>query len=234
MLTVKRWSQNVVNEAARIEGLAHGGQTLISDEVKNQLNTEPNGVYVEDMGEHDLRGCPGRLRLWQVTPQKFGSRQFPPLRTGCPEKNEDDEDDGEWVDHEFVNVAESSEFSVASSVAINNAEHGRWIRTLFSIFKISKREELMTKFCASWRVANEEMLIKRISKIDRAQRRKQNAANGLDASSFRQGIKERPDLFRNVSVPSIGRLPSNRPSRQLSLVAEGVENGESFSDKHSL
>ena len=61
-----------LNKAARINGVGHGGQVLVSDVVR-QLMSEPAGV---DLGEHQLRDLSEPIRLWQLD-----EGDHPPLRT---------------------------------------------------------------------------------------------------------------------------------------------------------
>lgn len=51
-----------VNRVARINGVGHGGQVLVSD-VARQLMAEPGGV---DLGVHQLRDLSEPVRLWQL------------------------------------------------------------------------------------------------------------------------------------------------------------------------
>lgn len=60
-----------VNLAARIEAAAHGGQTLISDDLA-RFTTTP----ALDLGAHRLKDIDGPVRLWQI-----GDADHPPLRT---------------------------------------------------------------------------------------------------------------------------------------------------------
>ena len=61
-----------LNKTARINGVGHGGQVLVSDVVR-QLMAEPAGV---DLGEHQLRDLSEPIRLWQLD-----EGAHPPLRT---------------------------------------------------------------------------------------------------------------------------------------------------------
>jgi class 3 adenylate cyclase len=60
-----------VHRAARIAGVAHGGQILLSDTAKAHFE---GGVV--DLGEHRLKDLSATLRLFQL-----GERSFPPLRS---------------------------------------------------------------------------------------------------------------------------------------------------------
>jgi predicted ATPase/class 3 adenylate cyclase len=51
-----------VNKVARINGIGHGGQVLVSD-VARQLMVEPSGL---DLGVHQLRDLSEPVRLWQL------------------------------------------------------------------------------------------------------------------------------------------------------------------------
>ena len=61
-----------VNKVARINGVGHSGQVLVSD-VARQLMVEPNGL---DLGVHQLRDLSEPVRLWQLD-----GGDHPPLRT---------------------------------------------------------------------------------------------------------------------------------------------------------
>ncbi len=61
-----------VNTAARVEAAGHGGQVLMSDQVRAAADT----VGVMDLGEHSLKGVPEPVRIFQV-----GDGKFPQLRT---------------------------------------------------------------------------------------------------------------------------------------------------------
>lgn len=53
-----------VNKVARINGIGHSGQVLVSDVVR-QLMSQPGGV---DLGVHQLRDLSESVRLWQLDP----------------------------------------------------------------------------------------------------------------------------------------------------------------------
>jgi predicted ATPase len=61
-----------VNKVARINGVGHGGQVLVSD-VARQLMSEPVGT---DLGVHQLRDLSEPVRLWQLD-----GGVYPSLRT---------------------------------------------------------------------------------------------------------------------------------------------------------
>ena len=68
-----------VNRAARLRGIAHGGQTLISGStwglVKDSL---PNGVSVVDHGQHRLRDLTSPEHVFELVIDGL-ERAFPPL-----------------------------------------------------------------------------------------------------------------------------------------------------------
>jgi predicted ATPase/class 3 adenylate cyclase len=72
---------STVNRAARLRGIAHGGQTVMSastwELVRDQL---PNDAAVEDMGEHTLRDLTRPERVFQVYPADAVA-DFPPLNS---------------------------------------------------------------------------------------------------------------------------------------------------------
>eukprot|EP00668_Euglena_longa_P028208 GGOE01035365.1.p1 GENE.GGOE01035365.1~~GGOE01035365.1.p1 ORF type:complete len:602 (-),score=202.00 GGOE01035365.1:338-1972(-) len=71
----------VVNTAARIESVCHGGQVGVSQAVHDALGgTFPNAVWT-DLGPQLLRGLTEPIHLWQVLPAgELATRRFPPLR----------------------------------------------------------------------------------------------------------------------------------------------------------
>jgi class 3 adenylate cyclase/ABC-type branched-subunit amino acid transport system substrate-binding protein len=96
-----------VNCAARIESLGHGGQVLISAEMRHAISTA-SGLdkfdFVE-MGAHAVNGIPEPVEVVQVTEKAAAAmvaRWFPKLRThvaaGAGDGDESD-DDGEQQSH---------------------------------------------------------------------------------------------------------------------------------------
>jgi predicted ATPase/DNA-binding NarL/FixJ family response regulator len=67
-----------VNRAARLLGLAHGGQVLVSDTAEVLLRTQ---VALRPLGEHLLRGLRGVIPVYQVLADGLPS-EFPVLRSG--------------------------------------------------------------------------------------------------------------------------------------------------------
>lgn len=53
-----------VHIVARVLAGAEPGELLVSSTVKDLV--VGSGIAFEDRGEHDLRGVPGRWRLWAV------------------------------------------------------------------------------------------------------------------------------------------------------------------------
>eukprot|EP00667_Euglena_gracilis_P003051 EG_transcript_3058 len=73
---------NVVNAAARIEALAHGGQIVVSDALLAALPTplDPTFATVAPLGVFPLRGVADPPALAEVRPVALQDRSFPPLR----------------------------------------------------------------------------------------------------------------------------------------------------------
>eukprot|EP00668_Euglena_longa_P006364 GGOE01007581.1.p1 GENE.GGOE01007581.1~~GGOE01007581.1.p1 ORF type:complete len:987 (+),score=276.83 GGOE01007581.1:42-3002(+) len=91
----------VVNAAARIESVAHGGQIVVSRDTYEQVaqHCPTTDVAFQPLGSFQLRGLLNPLDLVQVLPARFADRVFPPLRT----------DDGGAGDKEKGDVEEQSE-----------------------------------------------------------------------------------------------------------------------------
>lgn len=67
-----------VNRCARIRGLAHGGQILMSGTTKDLIEGwPPDGVGVLDLGEHRMKDLTAPVRIYQVTHPDLPA-EFPP------------------------------------------------------------------------------------------------------------------------------------------------------------
>lgn len=68
-----------VNRCARIRGLAHGGQILVSSTTKELVQAwPPDGVGLLDLGEHRMKDLTSPVRIYQVTHPDLPA-DFPPL-----------------------------------------------------------------------------------------------------------------------------------------------------------
>ncbi len=74
----------VVNTAARVEGVGHGGQIIVTEDSINRLATLgmeiPPCCVVLDLGPQRLRGLSEPVHLTQLLPEALAARSFPPLR----------------------------------------------------------------------------------------------------------------------------------------------------------
>jgi predicted ATPase/class 3 adenylate cyclase len=72
-----------VNRAARIAGVGHGGQIVLSDPTRALIEPYlPTGASVRDLGRHPLRDVPQPERLFQLDVPGLPS-EFPPIRTSA-------------------------------------------------------------------------------------------------------------------------------------------------------
>lgn len=66
---------------ARIRGIAHGGQTLLSDAtVRLVKDSLPSGAWLTDLGSHRMKGLAQAERIWQLCHPEL-ENDFPPLRS---------------------------------------------------------------------------------------------------------------------------------------------------------
>eukprot|EP00668_Euglena_longa_P044220 GGOE01058827.1.p1 GENE.GGOE01058827.1~~GGOE01058827.1.p1 ORF type:complete len:614 (-),score=199.86 GGOE01058827.1:166-1968(-) len=70
----------VVNTAARVEAVCHGGQIGITQEVFDALKGEFLEEELTSLGEHLLRGLAKPVHLYQLVPSELSGRKFPLLR----------------------------------------------------------------------------------------------------------------------------------------------------------
>ncbi len=72
---------SAVHRCARLRGLAHGGQILLSEATAQVVRDHlPRDVTLRDMGTHELRGLHHPERAYQVCPRDLPS-EFPPLKS---------------------------------------------------------------------------------------------------------------------------------------------------------
>jgi predicted ATPase/class 3 adenylate cyclase len=72
---------SAVNRAARLRGIAHGGQTLISRATWELVQDElPDGVAIKDLGNHWLKDLTRPEQVFQITPEGQPD-EFPPLNS---------------------------------------------------------------------------------------------------------------------------------------------------------
>lgn len=71
----------MVNRAARISGIGHGGQILVSAETWEQASRDlRTQVTATDLGEFQLRSLSGTQRIVQIVPEELGDRRFPAVK----------------------------------------------------------------------------------------------------------------------------------------------------------
>eukprot|EP00669_Euglena_mutabilis_P004836 TRINITY_DN1619_c0_g1_i4.p1 TRINITY_DN1619_c0_g1~~TRINITY_DN1619_c0_g1_i4.p1 ORF type:complete len:580 (-),score=121.20 TRINITY_DN1619_c0_g1_i4:293-2032(-) len=106
----------VVNTAARIESVCHGGQVAVSHTVHKELDGRyPDSVWT-DLGLHALRGLPEPIHLFQILPAgPLGFREFPSLRIDHADQMAAQQEDGDDLEVVYLQpVGKSNRVSVAS------------------------------------------------------------------------------------------------------------------------
>jgi predicted ATPase len=104
---------SAVNRAARLEGIAHGGQIVCSQATADLVrDTLPDGVALMDLGEHRLRDLSRPERVYQVSTTGLDT-SFPPLRSLDAALSNLPLETSSFIgrDHELVQVAEALEQS---------------------------------------------------------------------------------------------------------------------------
>jgi predicted ATPase/class 3 adenylate cyclase len=77
----EQYESHTLNRCARLMGVAHGGQLVISGSTAALVRDElPPGVELVDLGEHRLRDLRSPMRVFQVGAPGLAS-DFPPLRS---------------------------------------------------------------------------------------------------------------------------------------------------------
>src|SRR5262245_29129068 len=79
-LTPEGYTGVAVANAARIAGVAHGGQILLSQTTADLIGDPAEGVSLRGLGEHKLKDLPGPQRLYQVVAGGL-ALEFPSLKS---------------------------------------------------------------------------------------------------------------------------------------------------------
>src|SRR6476661_1945511 len=75
------YAGSTINRTARLRGLAHGGQTVLSGATEDMVvDRLPAGAWLTDLGTHPLRDLPRPERVVQLCHPDLRN-EFPPLRT---------------------------------------------------------------------------------------------------------------------------------------------------------
>ncbi|HJR25605.1 MAG TPA: AAA family ATPase, partial [Acidimicrobiales bacterium] len=78
------WVGVALHRCARIRGLGHGGQVLLSSATAGVVSDAlPAGATLADLGEHHLRGIPRPERVHQLRHPSL-AHEFPPLASDAP------------------------------------------------------------------------------------------------------------------------------------------------------
>jgi class 3 adenylate cyclase len=109
----------VVNTAARVESVGHGGQILISEAVLENIDAaelKAMAVKITPLGDQPLRGLDEPVALTQLIPTTFTLRSFPPLRLDAADEDASEEDRDETDGRHSDNASEASNVSHATNL----------------------------------------------------------------------------------------------------------------------
>eukprot|EP00668_Euglena_longa_P009168 GGOE01011061.1.p1 GENE.GGOE01011061.1~~GGOE01011061.1.p1 ORF type:complete len:1225 (-),score=408.76 GGOE01011061.1:1387-4929(-) len=111
----------VVNVAARIESVCHGGQIAVSEAVSTALGGHLAGSVWMDLGLQVLRGLSEPLHLYQVLPEGvLAKRRFPPLRISRVDGREEALEEMEELDEMGSSQRSTSSAKAKHSVVPSN------------------------------------------------------------------------------------------------------------------
>eukprot|EP00668_Euglena_longa_P028653 GGOE01035944.1.p1 GENE.GGOE01035944.1~~GGOE01035944.1.p1 ORF type:complete len:1181 (-),score=399.66 GGOE01035944.1:658-4059(-) len=124
----------VVNTAARIENVCHGGQIGVSQEVYDVVKDSITDVVWSDLGCQSLRGLADCLHLYQVLPVgPLASRTFPALRLdkqSCIQATADVDLEVTVTSHHSSAIASQIKSnSIAPSTSNVTVEDWKWVET---------------------------------------------------------------------------------------------------------
>jgi class 3 adenylate cyclase/ABC-type branched-subunit amino acid transport system substrate-binding protein len=182
----------VVNTAARVEGVGHGGQILLTRAtydaiIEGHHATDKQWLDQEtkllELGPQPLRGLDAPVELLQLLPVEFAGRQFGPLRLDVEKEVESDDDESAIQAKPHVSGAQSDSASSSHSnitpEQICNAAAKRanvpnrdvllqfsLLKALYSTTPIKDRSKLVADLAKRWRVPQQRGALKTEREID--------------------------------------------------------------------
>ena len=127
----------VVNTAARINGTAHGGQVLVSEQAWKAVGSEARSqVHHLELGARALRGLDAPVHLLLIYESCFAGRIFP-----LEVVPEDTEEESQY--------SGSVDFAEGGA----NAEDFSILTTLFTVFPSKERAVLIKAFTSKWSIS---------------------------------------------------------------------------------
>eukprot|EP00668_Euglena_longa_P012086 GGOE01014513.1.p1 GENE.GGOE01014513.1~~GGOE01014513.1.p1 ORF type:complete len:1210 (-),score=393.80 GGOE01014513.1:8-3355(-) len=118
----------VVNTAARIESVCHGGQIGVSEAVFVALGGHFPGAVWADLGLQPLRGLAEPIHLYQVLPEgALSQRRFPALRIERADVMEEVLAAAVGEDHAVLQPCSHSHRNSTSHGSTSEASHDKWI-----------------------------------------------------------------------------------------------------------
>ena len=125
----------IVNTAARVEGVGHGGQTLATEAVLNELPrdflTQQNAVQMS-LGPQNLRGLDEKTVLVQLLPFTLADRKFPNLRLDVENVVEDGSESGTASAQDALNLTPEQMAVRLVSEVVNKGRKARGLATTSS------------------------------------------------------------------------------------------------------
>eukprot|EP00658_Telonema_sp_P-2_P049567 TRINITY_DN3770_c0_g1_i1.p1 TRINITY_DN3770_c0_g1~~TRINITY_DN3770_c0_g1_i1.p1 ORF type:complete len:1021 (-),score=118.48 TRINITY_DN3770_c0_g1_i1:7-3069(-) len=226
----------VVNTAARVEGVGHGGQVLLTDDAFQALSPDFEktfNVAVDELGLQPLRGLDAPVALYQLTPLSLFERTFPPLRLDIEKVAEEIETEDDSNDDDSNSNSNST--SNASSMGVNQTI------TAFGIF----RKKFMNSVSPWSPEATADKIIAKEMKMmmigNKGDRRASDSKTGsLGGGSMR--TEERPflsplnpvfspqngDTHDGPQTPSVwDRAPDSEPATPIITHEEEMQEKES-------
>jgi len=154
---------NTINTCARVEGVAHGGQIVMTDSMVTAFKEKGGDLSSATLlkfGPTVLRGLDQPIVLSQLLPNDFAGRLFPPLRVEIENAIAENSDS----DDETGCTTEGGSTLVSGQVGPGAQQEsiGGALNILFSPLPKGKRRELTTNLCKFWRAKNLKQLSLRL------------------------------------------------------------------------
>ena len=209
----------VVNTAARVEGVGHGGQVLLTEDAFQALpaNFETqHEVNILDLGPQPLRGLDAPVKLFQLTPKAFGDRVYPPLRLDVEKGAEEIETDDNTDDDDSNSNSTSNPSNSSNNQALTQ-------------FNIARKKYLNSVDPWSTEAAADKIVAKEMKMMLRGKAMVRRNSNSTTASAT--------DVFSplskdNTPVVAHQTVWDRDPETESSQRRGSLKNGDAFEVAH--
>ena len=231
----------VVNTAARVESIAHGGQVLMSSTAFDALYQTETGtklattITVIDLGPQILKGLEDPVSIQQISRGVFSARRFPPLRLEKAAEVTDTTEDNQ--NSTLGDVTATSSSMTGSMIRQRRDVTSETMSVMLSTLSKSERKKVLTSLCSGWRIpfdgstknanAATMFLSKRVGPIVAEKMRAtgfKSGGSGFGGSIMSRNLSMKGSMKGSATFASIGAFDPHNDGGSVSRTLSMKEN----------